>query len=386
MGDEFNHTQRLLADVLHHFQTKATEGMVLLGELNRRASCRPQRLRIWEPTPTRREVPCHLALPVPALVGGFKTPTLASSSAPWASAPQDHQHPALVGDAGHGFGQRQLRALWRSVSSRSLSTSCRCTRTYRSAGRPSRPFFRGEVHLVVDGVAEGDEVELTAGATCTSANFLPWSRAGGGIWIRSAMVPKLDAVLLAKISDPGARAMVPSSLEDLDDDGGRLEASQQCQIAACFGVAGAGQHTAILRHPSGKMGWAAQIGGLGMRPTAACTVTGRGRRRRYQWSPSTASMGDGERWENGHCCDRPSAAAPAACSDPGQGQADEATTVARHEVDVFRAIQEAAIIRSPSFLLPSSSIRITILPALISAMISWVVLSAMGYSINMLGD
>ena len=43
------------------------------------------------------------------------------------------------------------------------------------------------------------------------------------------------------------------------------------------------------------------------------------------------------------------------------------------------------MMRSPSFSLSSSSIRITILPALISAMISWVVLSAMGYSINMLG-
>ncbi len=43
------------------------------------------------------------------------------------------------------------------------------------------------------------------------------------------------------------------------------------------------------------------------------------------------------------------------------------------------------MMRSPSFSLSSSSIRITILPALISAMISRVVLSAMGYSISVLG-
>ena len=109
---------------------KPPRAWYFFGELNRRILPTPSALRIWgtDADPARGALP----------LGPFRCQPLVRRLEPLDPGqqlgavgfrPQDHQHPAFVSDAGHGLGSGQLRALWRSVNSRSLSTSCRWTRT-----------------------------------------------------------------------------------------------------------------------------------------------------------------------------------------------------------------------------------------------------------------
>ena len=149
---------------------------------------------------------------------------------------------------------------------------------------------------------------------------------------------ELDAVLLGEdleIRAPGHGAVF---VEDLDDDGGWLEAGQPGQIAARFGVAGAGQHTAILRHQREDVAGLHQIGGLGMGRHRSLHGDGAVGGGDAGGHPFRRLDGDGEGGgELGIVAIDHQRQRQLLAAIPGQGQADEATTVARHEVDVFRA-------------------------------------------------
>ena len=125
------------------------------------------------------------------------------------------------------------------------------------------------MHLVVDGVAEGDEVEPACirWATCLG-HFLYRGLVLVAVFDKVGMVPSLMPCCSAKIREIRALAMVPSSLRisTMTEAGlGRPAWPDRSPLR----VAGAGRHAAILRHQREDVAGLHQIGGLEMGATAA---------------------------------------------------------------------------------------------------------------------
>ena len=126
-------------------------------------------------------------------------------------------------------------------------------------------------------------------------------------------------------------------LEDLADHRRRRAASQARQIASAFGVAGARQHAAVLRHQRKNMPRLHQIVGGGIRPHGRLhspRAVGRGNTRR-----NTQGSLDGN-------CERRTVSRTVVRDHQrqletstlrlGQRQADQAASVTGHEVDRLR--------------------------------------------------
>ena len=125
--------------------------------------------------------------------------------------------------------------------------------------------FQGEVNLIVDGVAEGDEVELAKfGGQLALGHLLDRGLVLVAVLDKVGDGAELDAVLLGEHLQIRTARHGAIFVEDLDDDGGRLETGQTGQIAARFGVAGTGQHAAILRHQREDVARLHQISRLGI--------------------------------------------------------------------------------------------------------------------------
>ena len=72
-------------------------------------------------------------------------------------------------------------------------------------------------------------------------------------------------------------------VQDLDDDRGRLEAREAREVAARFGVTGARQHAAGLRHQREDVAGLAQVLGPRVRRDRGAAPCARDRARRCRW-------------------------------------------------------------------------------------------------------
>ncbi|MNS78224.1 hypothetical protein D3C72_1118280 [compost metagenome] len=127
-------------------------------------------------------------------------------------------------------------------------------------------FLEGEVHLVVYGVAEGDQIKFPElGGQLALGHLLDRGLVLVAILDEVGDGAELDAVLLGEDLQVGTARHGAILVEDLDDDGGRLVTGQTGQIAARFCMAGTGQHAAILGHQREDVARLHQIGSLGVR-------------------------------------------------------------------------------------------------------------------------
>ena len=199
--------------------------------------------------------------------------------------------------------------------------------------------FQGEVHLVVDGVAEGDEVELAKlGGQLALGHLLYRGLVLVAVFDEVGDGAELDAVLLGEQLQIRAARHGAVFVEDLDDDGRRLVTGQPGQIATGLGVAGTGQHATVLCHQREDVAGLHQIGGLGVRCDSRLHgdgAVGGGDAGGY---PFGRFDGHGEGGgELGIVAIDHQRQRQLLATIPGQGQTDEPPAVTGHEVDIFRA-------------------------------------------------
>ena len=170
----------------------------------------------------------------------------------------------------------------------------------------------------------------------------------------------------------GSRAMVPSSfmISQITEAGSSPAMPARSQPAS--GVSGADEHAARLGRDREDVARLDDVAGLGMT----------GDRRLYGARPVGCGDaggdalggfdGDGEGGaELAAVVPRHVVDAELTATLFGQGQADQAPGMLGHEVDGFGVMNSAAMTMSPSFSRSSLSTRMTIRPALMSAMMSW---------------
>ena len=151
-------------------------------------------------------------------------------------------------------------------------------------------------------------------------------------------MPSLSSCSRAKRSRVAAPRHRAVFVQDLDDDGGRVEARQAREVATRFRVAGAGQYAARLSHQGENMAGLAQVLGARAGPHRGADGVRAILRGDPGRDPFRRLDRDGEvravlRIRAGHHQGQPQLLAALA----GQRQADQAAAVARHEVDVLGA-------------------------------------------------